>query len=146
VRRLPCHIRLGRDERGVAVLEFGIVSLLLMMMIYGVLTFGFVFALDHNLNHAASEGARAAILKSTTSATTAEVEQFAVDTARARLSFQAAEDHAEIAAAVDACSNDPAVDCITVTIDYDYDTHPIVPRLFGLGVSALNATAVVQLD
>lgn len=138
--------RLRREERGVAVLEFAIVSLLLLLMIYGMLTFGFAFALDHTMNHAAAEGARSAILKSTTTATATEIQQFAIDTARERLTFQAAEDHAVIGAVVAACSNDPAVDCITVTIDYDYSAHPIVPQLFGVGVNALNATSVVQLD
>lgn len=138
--------RLRRSEEGVAALEFAIVSLLLMTMIFGMITFGFVFALNHSMNHAAAEGARAAIQKSTTTATQAQIEQFAEDTARQRLSFQAAKDHAVIDAVVDVCANDPAVDCITVTVDYDYDTHPLVPKLFGVGVDALNASAVVQLD
>lgn len=141
-------MKLRTDERGVAALEFAIVSLLLMMLIYGIITFGFVFALNHNIAHAAGEGARAAILKSNTTATTAQIETFAEDTARDRLSFQAARDNAVIDASVAACSNDPAVDCITVTVDYDYATFPLVPPLFGVAgvVSDLNGTAVVQLD
>lgn len=135
-----------RDARGVASVEFAFVSLLLIGMIYGLLTFGFAFALDHNISHAAAEGARAAILKSTTTATPAQIETFAEDTARERLSFQSAKDHAAITATVATCANDPAVDCITVVVDYDYDAHPLVPRLFGLGVSAISSTSVVQLD
>ena len=136
-----------RDQRGVASLEFAIVVLLLLVMIYGLLTFGFIFALNHNLSLAASEGARSAIQKSHTSATAADIEAYAESNALQRLSFQAAKDNAVIDAQVDPCTNDPAIDCITVTIDYDWDTYPIIPELLGIGTpNTLNATAVVQLD
>lgn len=136
-----------KDQRGVASLEFAIVVLLLLTMVYGLITFGFIFALNHNLSLAASEGARSAIQRSHTSATNADIETFAESNALQRMSFQAAKTHAVVDAQVDPCANDPAVDCITVTIDYDWDTHPIVPELFGVGTpNTLNATAVVQLD
>ena len=136
-----------KDQRGTASLEFAIVVLLLLSMIYGLITFGFIFALNHNLSLAASEGARSAIQRSHTTATNADIETFAEANALQRLSFQAARTKAVIAASVDPCVNDPAIDCITVTIDYDWDANPIIPELFGIGTpNTLNATAVVQLD
>lgn len=137
-----------RGERGTAAVEFAIVSLLLISLLYGIVTFGFVFALDHNMSHAAAEGARSAVLKSNTSATTAQIETSAENTARDRLSFQKAKTVASIDATVAACVSDPSVDCITVSIAYDYGANPLIPALFSVSglFGTLTAESTVQLD
>jgi Flp pilus assembly pilin Flp len=141
-----------RDERGVAAVEFAIVSLLLLTILYGMITFGFVFALDHNLTSAAAEGARSAIsearVQPATPAGDLAVEQFAVDAARDRLAFAAARANAVIQADKRPCDNDQGIQCITVTIDYDYDTYPLVPGYMGFDewIGELHNEATVQLD
>jgi Flp pilus assembly protein TadG len=139
--------RLRSNERGVASLEFAVVSVLLLTIVFGIITFGFIFALDGNLSHAASEGARASIQKSNTSATDAEIEEFARNTTRGRLAFKVARDHAQVTADVDPCANDTTVDCVTVMVTFDYATYPLVPKMLDIGIpDTLTATAVVQLD
>ena len=136
------------SERGTSAVEFAVVSLLLISLLYGIITFGFVFALDNNLAHAAAEGARASIQKSNTTSTNAQIIQFAKDTAKDRLTFQKAKDVSVIDATIAACTSDPAVDCITVTIDYDYAADPLVPPLFSVNniFGTLSASSTVQLD
>jgi Flp pilus assembly protein TadG len=132
-----------RSERGVAALEFAIVSQLLLLLLYGMLMYGFVFALDHNLTQAAAEGARAAISQTTNITTYAE------NAARDHLNFGQAKTYANIVATLGNCASDPTVQCITVTITYDNRAHPVLPGFLGmqyLTPSTIGATSTVELD
>lgn len=52
--KLPSAI----SQRGAYVVEFAFVFILLFILIYGLLTFGMVFAAQQSLNLSAQEGAR----------------------------------------------------------------------------------------
>jgi Flp pilus assembly protein TadG len=132
-----------RDEDGVAALEFAIVSMVFLLFLYGILTYGFIFGLDQSLNHAAEEGARAAISTASDSAAITKAQ----DTAFSRLSWLGSRIQAsDVVATVAACPNDTTVKCVTVTITYPWSTRPLVPRLAGLPApNQMQAVAVVQL-
>jgi len=53
--------RLARDEKGVVAIEFAAVSTLFLMILFGIIAFGFQFATRIALNYAVSEGGRAAV-------------------------------------------------------------------------------------
>jgi len=55
--------RLGKNERGVALIEFAIVALLLFTLIFGIIEFGWIFFSWITLTGAVREGARIAVLK-----------------------------------------------------------------------------------
>jgi Flp pilus assembly protein TadG len=131
----------GQD--GVAAVEFAIVSMVFLVILFGILTYGFIFNLDQSLNHAAEEGARAAI--SSTSAATAMTQAHAA--AKQRLAWMGSRiQDSDIVEGVAACPNDATVSCITVTITYPWDTRPIIPKFPGLPVpTQMQAVAVVQL-
>lgn len=139
--RVPSRLR---ADDGVAAVEFALVVMLFLVFIYGILTYGFIFGLDQSLNHAAEEGARASISKTTQ----AEQIQHAHDTALSRLSWLGSRiQSSDVVATIAACPNDTAVNCITVTITYPWSTRPIVPPFPGLVTpSQVRAAAVVQLD
>jgi Flp pilus assembly protein TadG len=134
--------RLQRED-GVAAVEFAIVSMVFLLFLYGIITYGFIFGLDQSMNHAAEEGARAAISKTTEAAAITH----AHDTALDRLSWLGSRiQSSDIVATVADCANDTSVRCITVTITYPWSTRPIVPRLATLPQPGqLVATAVVEL-
>lgn len=134
--------RLARQD-GVAAVEFAIVAMVFLLFLYGILTYGFIFGLDQSMNHAAEEGARAAISKTTEP----DAITHAQDTALARLSWLGSRiQPGDVVATVDDCSNDISVRCITVTITYPWDTRPLVPKLATLPApSELLAVAVIQL-
>lgn len=140
IERLKAHLR---REDGVAAVEFAIVSMVFLLFLYGIITYGFIFGLDQSMNHAAEEGARSAI------STTTEPDAItrAQDTALDRLSWLGGRiQPGDVVATVDDCFNDTAVRCITVTITYPWSTRPIVPRLATLPQPGqLVATAVVEL-
>lgn len=132
-----------RGEDGVAALEFAIVSMVFLLFLYGILTYGFIFGLDQSMNHAAEEGARSAISTTTDAAAITK----AHDTAMQRLNWLGSRiQSSDVVAAVAACPNDPTVKCITLTITYPWNTRPVVPKLAMLPApDQMQAVAVVQL-
>jgi len=49
------------DERGVAAVEFAIIVVLFLTLMWGILIYGVLLAMNHNLSYAATEAARAAV-------------------------------------------------------------------------------------
>jgi Flp pilus assembly protein TadG len=132
-----------RSERGVAALEFAIVAQVLFLLLYGMILYGFIFALDHNMTQSAAEGARSAISH------TSNWEQAAEDAARDHLSFMQAKTYSNIVATKAACSYNSSLQCITVTITYDNRAHPVLPAFLGmqyLTPGTITAESTVELD
>lgn len=61
--------RSGRRERlrGAAIVEFAVVAPVLIAILMGIIEYGYVFLVQQTLTNAAREGARIAVLQSTTS-------------------------------------------------------------------------------
>lgn len=135
---------LVRSEDGVAALEFALVSMLFMMLLYGIITYGFLFGLDQSITHAAEEGARAAISKTTAT----EQASYAKDTALDRLAWLGANiSPSDVTATVAPCTNDTSVNCVRVSIVYPWSTRPLVPKFVGVPTpTQIDAQAIVQVD
>lgn len=52
----------GRNERGAAAVEFALVVPILLLLLIGIMNFGFVFAQQISLNNAARQAARYAVV------------------------------------------------------------------------------------
>src|SRR5436305_1660402 len=66
--------RRARGQRGAAVVEFAIASSVLLVLLFGIISYGYVLSFKQGLTQAAAEGARAAAVagsSATTVATTA---------------------------------------------------------------------------
>ena len=148
MKTLKGHVRSRlKDERGVAALEFAIVAQLLLILLYGMLSYGFVFGLQHNLTQASADAARATISQPTTSSDAA-LELYAHDFATSELSFAMAKTNAVVTTAVINCPSDATIRCIDVKISYDYSSHPLVPTfglLAGLYPSTVSAESILEL-
>jgi hypothetical protein len=59
--QLPATHRNPNRQRGVAALELALVFPVLFLMMYGLLSYGLIFAAQHSLAQSAAEGARAAL-------------------------------------------------------------------------------------
>jgi len=57
---MSAHHGSGKDERGQALIEFGVVVVLFVTLVLGVVTFGHAFMVMNMITHAARDGARIA--------------------------------------------------------------------------------------
>lgn len=113
------------DQDGAVILEFVAVSSLLVLLLYGIVTYGLIFAVQQTVTHAAAEGARAAV-----NIQPDLVESTSQDVTLANLGWLGDRvTAADVAAAVAPCDGSPTENCVTVTVDYRYGDAPIVPTI-----------------
>jgi Flp pilus assembly protein TadG len=155
--KMPKECNRQRDERGAEMVEFAFVVVLLIMLLYGIISYGLILSAQSTVTNAAADGARAGIVASSTAVTTAEGQAAndlgwmgkgqcyepgppAVGTAGAPLSCTATEGN---------CPSNASNQCITVTVIYKYSQDPLFPELPGMGVitpSTISSTDVLQMS
>ncbi len=138
--RVPPRRLVRGDETGAALLEFSLVFILFVFILYGLITFGVILAQKQAVTNAAADGARAAV-----GATSPALAQTAAQT-RVE-SALGAPNGRYIATYTPAACMGGTGQCMTVKIDWQYKTHPLVPPAPGLGLvtpDTFGATAVVQ--
>ncbi|QEI05642.1 pilus assembly protein [Pigmentiphaga aceris] len=149
-------------QRGMAAIEFALVSGVFFMMFYFVVTYGAVFVVQQSLSRAAAEGARALLTSEFAASATPGIrtssviapEQLGRDAAArvvAWLSdFRQTQSQPAIAPAVVAAPNCASgMACRTVTVSYqNYAAYPLIPSLLPSSMmpQSLSASATVQLD
>ena len=122
------------DTSGAAAIEFALISVPLILLLFGGITYGGVLATKIALEHAASEGARAGIA----GLTLCEREERAESFARDALVFGTL----AATAAVDATATEQQ---IQVDITFNYAANPLSPVLFPVP-EQLSAHVVVLTD
>ena len=141
-----------RDQRGAAAVEFALVIIPLMLVLYGLISFGMMFALKQSMTGAASDAARSVIGVTDNTSTPADERVVAAkSTLSDRLDwlgdrYNAADSPDPV---VGPCANDPFKTCVTVKVTYPYSSRPLVPLAPGLGLftpSTINSEATVQLS
>lgn len=135
--------RAGGRQRGAAAIEFALVFIIFFLVLYGIISYGVVFAIQHSLTHAANEGARAAVKDVGSMAERVALASTTASNAVAWLGTRAPAP----AVTLPACPN-PGFVCIRVALTYNYAANPIVPPIAGLGLvlpATLSAQATVQL-
>ena len=124
------------------MVEFSLVVGLFVFILYGLIACGMILATKQRITNAAAEGARAAVgAASGLTDTTAQQ-----DAARAAAVARVAAAGLPVGHSATYTFADCAT-CITVTITYDLDGHPVVPPAPGLGLitpSTITSKAVVQ--
>jgi len=118
------------------------------LLLYGLITYGFVFALDHNITQAAAEGARHAISEPT-NASDSTITGDACTDAQDHISFGAAKSYASCTAdIITNCNGTSGLRCIHVKITYDWRSHPLIPGFVGmqyLTPSQIGSESTVEL-
>lgn len=150
MKRFDSRERFSRRERGSAAVEFALVFPLLFTVLYGIVTYSVIFVAEQSLTLAAEEGARAALnYQSAPSAAAALAARGRNACTVASQSAGWLGGNANCAAQSQACSYDVTMDCVQVTLTYDYAGHPLVPTLPLLGLAlpqSLTSAATVQLN
>lgn len=122
---------------------------LLMVLVFGVISYGYMLSFRQALSQGAAEGARAAAVSAYPSATNKE--QAALDAINDALGVDAygvtctgtasgsvlKKDAATVGTCsviTAACASDPTKDCVTVSLDYLYKDNPLLPNFPGVGL------------
>lgn len=158
------HGAAQRRQRGVAAIEFAIVFLLFFMLVWGILTYGFVFAVQQTLTLAAENGARAALHYQAGAQNT--YDSIGLRTAAAQRATMNSLEwlqklkpfwYPQNAVNVQSgpCTYDNAMTCFTVSVTYPYGQgfgwyqYALIPSMPGLGLfipQTLVGKAAMQMD
>lgn len=154
--------RNDEDERGAELIEFALVVVLLITLLYGIITYGMILGAQATLTQAAADAARSGIVASSTAVATAEAQActdvgwmdktcgnpVTYSTANCTFSPNPA-DAITAFACTEPCPSNSVNSCLSVTVSYNYSAAPLFPELPGLGVitpSTLSSTNVLQLS
>lgn len=147
--------RRGHGQNGAALLEFALVAPLLFLFLYAIVAYGMVLVVQHSVTQAAADAARAAV---------PVTQDLPADSGPAQTALDQADIDLKWLGGASACSRPgfscttsvlaPCPDsgsntrCLEVTVTYDYERHPIIPSLPGLGLilpSTLHASTTTLL-
>jgi hypothetical protein len=151
--------RRARGDEGTALVEFALVSVLLLSIVFGIIHYGLILSFKQDMTRAAAEGARAgAVAFPAANAqpdAVAAVEEAVRDFGGSSWSSDGCNRTGmtcSIAPPID-CDpvNDPGgAQCITVTLTYDYGDHPLfgeMPLIGGLTEpDTITATSVARTN
>jgi Flp pilus assembly protein TadG len=138
-----------RSERGAAAVEFALVAPLLLLLVFGVISYGYMLSFRQALSQGAAEGARAAAVSPYPSATdkqtsalnaindALDVDAYGVTCTAVAANSPLKKDGVTVgtcSVVTAACASDPTKSCITVNLDYHYKDHPLLPNFPGVGL------------
>jgi Flp pilus assembly protein TadG len=142
--------RVGRDEDGAETVEFAIVVVLLITLLYGIVSIGLSLAAKVTITQAAADGARAGIVMPTKALQISTAEATAANdvawmgkgtcgtttTAGTTITCVATED--PVPPSTTSCPANASATCLTVVVTYNYAKSPLFPVLPGFGVLSPN--------
>ena len=163
--------RRGRaDERGAAAVEFALVVPILLLLLFGIIDYGYMLSYRQGLSQGAAEGARKAAVSLTSTANGTKITDAvnAVNDALSSYGVTCSAAPATTAStsasgslvkssttvgtctvAIAQCPKATAYKCATVTLDHAYKDHPLIPSVPGLGVvlpDSLKYAAVAEVS
>lgn len=137
-----------RDQGGAVLVELSLAIVMLLLLIFGLVTFGLILSFKQGMTQAAAEGARAAAVAPAGTAV-------AVAQAATAPSVEAFGEECNVAGLTCtfgppvACAPAAVTQCLEVKLVYDYDQFPLLPKLpllSGLLPGTLTSTSDVQVN
>ncbi len=157
--RMQRQLRRQRDERGAEMVEFALVVVLLIALLYGIISYGLILAAQSTITQAAADGARAGIVQSSTSPCTSGTTPCAITTAQTQAATDVgwmdkgtcgtASTTITCVATEAACPSNANNQCLTVKVTYNYNSSPLFPELPGMGVitpSTISSSNTLQIS
>lgn len=136
--------RRSSSERGAAVVEMALVSLLLFVLIFGIISYAFLMSFRQSMTQAAAEGARAAALAPAGTGTARG--NAALGQALGGFDQACGADGLTCAIVVAPCGT---AQCATVTLGFDYENNPLLPSIplvSSILPDRLGAESVVEIN
>lgn len=140
------------DERGAAMVEFALIVPLVLLFLFGIITFGLILSFKQGITQAAAEGARAAAV-----VPFAEAKQTAEDATESGVGgFGKTCNQDSLTCTVETydCADptkaaDGFGDCVRVEVTYDYKAKPLIAPLPFIGAAVpdtLSSTSVARIS
>ena len=136
------------DERGATLVEFAIASTVLLVLLFGIISYGYVLSFKQGLTQAAAEGARVAAVGGTGAAITNAVTK-AVNAFDQSCNVGGLTCKSDTAAWPPVAYSCGTQTCMTVEVSYDWKNHPLLPVFPGLGLllpDTLKSKSVTQVS
>lgn len=123
--------RRGRGDDGTALVELALIMAPLFLMLFGIIVYGYLMSFRQNMTQAAAEGARAGAVAPYDDAHYYATNQATIATDQALGSFGEGCGNGRMTCNVSVgfCPSSTTVQCVTVTVSYDYANHPLMPDL-----------------
>ena len=147
-----------RSQRGAAVVEFALVSTLLIMLVVGIISYGYMLSFRQGISQGAAEGARAAAVAAASADRLPDAED-AVNDALESYGVSCNSGSGTLtkggtnvgtcSVTVAACTNNTSQSCVSVGLAYNYRDHALLPGFPGLGVmlpDTLTYTSVARVS
>jgi Flp pilus assembly protein TadG len=141
VRAVSGH-RSRRDEGGAATVEAALILCFLVLpIVFGILSYGYMLTFRQSLSQAATEAARAAAVKSV-SGTTAERQAAQTTAAKAAVdeavstfnsTMKCGQANLTCNVTFEPCPDVSPTGCVKVQVAYPYRDHSLLPTVPGLG-------------
>jgi len=147
-RRAPGR---GRRDRGAVAVEFALIMPILVTLVFGIISYGYMLSFRQAISQGAAEGARAGAVTDAggdVAASARGAVNNALDSYGVACSGNALERDGTVVgeckvyvgvwppppAVMDACDDsfggDASRDVVVVKLNYDYDNHPLIPPLY----------------
>lgn len=153
--------RRGRGDDGATLVEFSLVSILLLLLLFGIINFGLILNFKQDVTRAAAEGARGgavaiplvqgqsystAAQAAATSAVNDAVKQMGGKFKGTGCSTAGMTCSPPVVAA---CASQPAYQCVTVKVSYAYKANPLygdLPLMSAFFPTKIEATSVARIN
>jgi Flp pilus assembly protein TadG len=137
------------SESGAAAVEFALVAPLLLLLVFGIISYGYMLSFRQALSQGAAEGARAAAVSPYPAAAdkqaaalsaindALDVHAYGVTCTGVAANSPLKKDGATVGSCsvtTAACASDPTKSCVTVALDYRYRDNPLLPNFPGVGL------------
>lgn len=117
-----------RDDRGAASVELAIILLPLMVLVFGIIGYGYMLSFRQAISQAAAEGARAAAVTPAGLSNT-DRELRALDAINRSVGYGVDCSHPSMTCTVTFDAACGLHGCVSVALAYAYDADPLIPTL-----------------
>jgi Flp pilus assembly protein TadG len=128
-------IRRSADDRGAAAVEFAVVVPIVFLLLFGMIDYGVMLSFRQSVSQSAAEGARAGAVTPaggsyTTNAANAVTEALGhgITCSGGNLT-KSGSNVGTCTVSTGACTANTSKTCITVTVSYNYEKAPVIPKL-----------------
>ncbi len=152
--------RRGRGDDGTAILEFALVGVLLMTLVFGIITFGAILSFRQDVTRAAAEGARGGAVAiplvagqsfstAAQTAATAAVNDAVKGMGKSFTTTGCSRTGMTCTATIAPCATQTSYNCVTVTVSFDYQHNKIygdIPVVSAFYPKTISATSVARIN